>query len=95
MLGLLHKAVSDGILDTHMTKFFDTNAAKQRCSKKLLKSRSFMTSVATLVRCKMDPASADQNTVIARASKIDPMEAQKAFGDILSELPIQLESGSE
>lgn len=68
MLELFREDVIGETLNTHISRCFDTCAATDRLSKKLLTSSSFMTAISTIVRHKTDTAIEEQNWVRAKAS---------------------------
>lgn len=67
----------DETLDAHIAKRFNTDAAHDRCLKTLLTYSLIMSSIATFVRCKTDPAIEEQIKVFAKALKKEPVEPLK------------------
>lgn len=95
LLEPLHKDVMSKTLEVHIAKFFEISAAADRLWKKFMKSSSFMAPIATFVPRKTDCAKADQNTLIAKASKREPVVATEAYGDNIEEAPSWSDSGIE
>lgn len=95
MLDLLRKDVIGEKLDRHIAKFFDTEAATDGLSKKLMTSSSFMAPIATFVSRRPDSAIADMGTAAAKASKIEQFDAIEIYNDVIDSPPSRLESESE
>lgn len=95
ILDLLRKKVIGETLNAGIAKFFDTDAAPVRLSKKLLTSSSFMALITTFVRRKTDSAIADQKCRLAMASKKEAVPDLEAYDDIIETPPSRSDSGSE
>lgn len=95
MLYLVREDVIEETLDAHKAKFFDTYSVTGRPSKKNLTSSAFMETMATFVQRQTDNALEDKGTVVAKASKKEPLAATEAYGNITAEPPRQSDWGSE
>lgn len=82
-------------LNAHKTKSFDTFAAADCLSKKLLISGSLMAPIETFVQRKTDSAIGEKKRVFAKASRMELARAMKPNGDIIEEPPGQSGAGSE
>lgn len=82
-------------LEAYMAKFFDIDAGVYRLLRKFLTWSSSMALIATFVRRKSDTAFADQNAVLADASKKGTGEATKSYGEMIEAPPSKSDLGSE
>lgn len=72
---VFRKDVIGEILNDHVAKVFDTNAATARLSKELLASSSCVAPIATFEQHKTDPFIAGKITVISKTSKMELVPA--------------------
>lgn len=83
MLDLLRKEIIGETLGGHVAKLLDTDAAINRLSKELLTSSLFVALIVTFVQLENGSAIADQNTVLATASKKKLLASMEEYGDII------------
>lgn len=80
MLNLLGQDVIDETLDAQIAKFFDTDAATEGLSKRLLTWSSFMEPIGTLDRRKTNKVMEEKKYNVAYAVK-EPMDTVPAVSD--------------
>lgn len=85
MLHQLRRDVIGDTLDAQVEKPFDSDAATDGLSMKLLTSSSFMALIVTFVGRELDTAILDQNALIAKALKRKPATNTEEYGDIIKE----------
>lgn len=90
MWDLKPKDVIGETLDAHIANFFDTNAAAEGLSKRLLASSPFMVPIATFMRRRTDTALKENNYSTAFVS-IEPVDTVQTYNDDNEPLPSRLD----
>lgn len=89
----LLKDVTSETLVAHLANLFDTYASTKRLWKKLLTPRSLIAPTTMFVHSKTYYAIADQNIVLGKVSKKEPVVVMETYGEMVERLLKSIQLG--
>lgn len=83
MLDQLRKDLIEHTLKAHTAKVFDTESFANELSGTLLTSSSFKVPTETFIRSKTDSTITEEETVAAKVSKIENINAIESYNEVI------------